>query len=203
MIKRIVLLGLILNSTLLLAKIDNSNCNSANQLEKQVDALMHVTSSLQNDGACANPEKLKGVCDHLSEKTPANEDSQLEYVYEEKIYEASCVKMTDSDEVVAKKIQYMWSKLEGEYLKCNSANFSVQKGSLVKYAINLRNYHFLTNSIENWKINLNYIDPSDNKTPLDFLRDEMKRLKGTEESKFLEHYYSLMRKNGAKHRSEL
>ena len=155
-------------------------------------------------GGCARPEKLAGICVDIYQKLEAPTGSPFDYEYERKVHEAACADPSkDSDEVMQRKIQHMWVKLEKDHLKCNQANFDVRRGHVLKYAVKMRNSDFISLTAQVWKVNLNAVDESDGWTVLDYVKKEMERTKGSSIESTMRAYYSILRKAGAKHKSEL
>lgn len=93
------------------------------------------------------------------------------------IHEAACADpKTETEEVVRRKIQKMWSLYE-DHFHCSTFTFNVSAGSAMKYAAHRR-------------------------TLLDYVKDEMSRTGKVGERKY-KSYYTRLRKAGAKHRREL
>lgn len=152
---------------------------------------------------CANEAKLRGICAAVSNRDQTSTGPQkYPYRYTRKIFEASCVDMEkDSDEVIAQKVSAMWAK-HSDKLTCTDVSFDVEKGGLIKYAVNAKFDKFIYDVVS-WKVDLNKVDASDNKTVLDYVQDQMASYKGLPTEQTLKSYYDLLRKNGAKHRKEL
>ncbi|HXH76134.1 MAG TPA: hypothetical protein VNJ08_14280 [Bacteriovoracaceae bacterium] len=184
------------------AKPTPADCNNPSELDNQAGVLLAVASTLNSEG-CADATKLHGICDSVYMQFDAPKGSGYEYLFEKKIYEASCAKLTDSEAVINKKIKTMWAKLENPHLKCDQANFDVSYGSILKYGLITNNYDFLGLAIEEWGVNLNIVDKNDSRTLLDYIQKEIDRKKGSSFEGPLRDYYKRLRKYGAKHKSEL
>jgi len=196
----LVLSLLMANSLGLANPIKKEDCDT-NKIVPQTKDLAMVMNNLKT--GCADAAKLGNICGYVYIKLEAPEESPFEYLYEQRIFDAACADpVKDSEEVIQKKIQYMWDKLEDNF-KCDTANFDVAQGSILKYAVKLRNFHFLNNAISQWKVNLNKVD-NDGKTLMDYLSKEIERTKQSPElSGTLITYYEIARKAGAKHSREL
>ena len=131
-------------------------------------------------------------------KDDQNPDKQL---YERKISEAACINTNDSEQVKHEKIRNAWSTYEDD-LKCNNTQFEVTDGHLLKYAVTTSFDNFIEDVIK-WKVNLNKVDVSDNRTVLDYIKYQMERNKGNALEARYKHYYDKLKKAGAKHKSEL
>jgi hypothetical protein len=154
-------------------------------------------------GACPNPKKLKNICMYVDGKQEDSESLKgYSFVYQKRLLEAACVDVEkDSEEVVADKVRKMWKQFEPQ-LVCNSLKFDVMNGSIVKYA-SIVMFDAFIHDIARWKVDLNKVDAADGMTALDYLRDNLEKTKGTDTHRKLTNYYDILRRAGAKHRSEL
>ncbi len=117
--------------------------------------------------------------------------------------EAACVDSeNDSVEVRNEKIGRMWKAFENKELVCNSLQFDVPNGNIIKYAA-MMNFDTFIRDVIRWNVNLNKVDAFDGRTLLDYLSFHIERTKGGEIEKKLKYYYGILRKAGAKHKSEL
>lgn len=168
---------------------------------KLVAAVMKQ-SKAEESGNCPDKKKFKNLCMMVSSQATDDEDSKIKYKYRRKILEGSCVNLSsDSAQIRNEKVQKAWSKLENE-LVCNNLQFDVQNGNIIKYAV-LSNFDAFINDVVDWKVNLNKVDETDQRTVLDYIKFQIERTKGTETAKKLKNYYDQLRKAGAKHKSEL
>lgn len=155
-------------------------------------------------GECPNASKITSLCSEVSfrEKDPNPLSKKYKYLYQRKILEASCAEVgKDSEAEVAKKVATMWKKFESE-LHCSNTQFDVSKGSLIKFAV-AQSFDTFIYDVTDWKIDLNKVDASDQRTVLDYVRDQKTRLKGTALEETMQEYYEVLREAGAKHKSEL
>lgn len=151
---------------------------------------------------CPNKEKLKNICMMIGNRMKdPNPTEEIKYRYQRSLIEASCAKANDSREVKEKKIRTMWIKLQDELI-CNSVQFDVLDGSVLKYAV-IKNFEDFLNDAANMKLDLNKIDKSDGRTVLDYLKYQIERNKGNELENMYQRYYDKLSKAGAKHKSEL
>jgi hypothetical protein len=174
------------------------NCD--NSAEKN---LRPVIAAIQASVTCPDPEKLTNICSSISsfdkDPTPRGEYS---YMYQRKIYDAACVDFDkDSEAQIKAKIQKMWSSSDHK-LKCHNLQFDVIDGNILKFAVRKRFKEFLEDAVF-WKVNLNRVDESDQRTVLDYVRDELSRTTNPSTRSTLEAYYTILRGGGAKHKSEL
>ena len=156
-----------------------------------------------NDKDCPYRPDISDLCTDVGQCLPDKDKiSDYIYAYERVIYESSCVNLsTDSEDEIKMKVQDMWVKYAGEFI-CTSPQFNVPKGNIIKLAVRKGFTDFIKDVVY-WGVDLNIVDKSDNRTVLDYLRDELKANKGNPTEPQLKSYYDLLRKAGAKHKSEL
>lgn len=158
----------------------------------------------QTEFKCNEPIAMGALCSSVSDRRQdTREDSPYEYEFEERINKLACVDITkDSPEIINKKIHNWWVKNEKDIV-CNETSFNVIKGNILKLAAYRSFSEFLDKAVYDWKIPLNTIDESDGLTTLDYIKDEIAKSKDQPNEKALKSYYELLRKAGAKHKSEL
>lgn len=177
-------------------------CETTGQIGKQVAFAAELNRKISG-GPCPDPSKLLGICGDISRQSQADPEGPYEYDYEQKIYEAACADPEKPEDI--KKIQTMWMKLD-KNLKCQSAgDFIVGEGSVLKYAVRMQTYDLLDRAASIWKVNLNVIDGSGkhNGTLLDYVQYEINEQQGKTQEMALRTYYNILRRSGAKHKSEL
>ena len=156
---------------------------------------------------CPDLERLTNICTNLSgfTKDPAPR-GDYSYMYQRKIYDAACVDLQkDSEALMKRKIQEMWRIDERQprpRMTCNNLQFDVASGNILKFAVSTRFQEFLEDA-EYWGVNLNRVDASDQRTVLDYVKDELDRPTNPINRSTLQVYYEILREGGAKHRSEL
>jgi hypothetical protein len=152
-------------------------------------------------------ERLTNICSSISafDKDPAPR-GDYSYMYQRKIYDAACVDLQkDSEALMKRKIQEMWRIDERQprpRMTCNNLQFDVAAGNILKFAVSTRFQEFLEDA-EYWGVNLNRVDASDQRTVLDYLKDELDRTSHPSTRSTLQVYYNTLRRAGAKHRAEL
>lgn len=160
---------------------------------------MMTAAQMAAEDSCVNEVKLRGICAAVANK---EESADGKYRYQKKILEAACVDSAkDSEQVIANKVSNLWNKHQDKF-KCVSSAFDVENGNILKFAATIKFDQFLYDMVT-WKVDLNKIDPADNRTTLDYIKDQIKAYKGTYAEDTLKSYYELLRNAGAKHRSEL
>lgn len=155
------------------------------------------------DQPCTNEVKLRGICGtvaNMDEKSDPS--SKLRFRYQEKLLEAACADIVkDSEETVSRKISVLWDRNQDK-LKCVSSAFDVENGNILKFAVRLKFDDFLYDMVK-WKVDLNKIDPADDRTVLDYIKYQIDTQKGTSSESTLKSYYDFLRKAGAKHSNEI
>jgi hypothetical protein len=87
-------------------------------------------------------------------------------------------------------------------MRCNSMDFNVPNGSLLKFAVSRNSDRFL-GDVLNWGLALNHIDPANGRTVLDYIQGEIARNRQAAVQRTLRRYYQMLRERGAMHRREM
>jgi hypothetical protein len=164
-----------------------------------------AAASAQPQGPCPNAEKLDQFCSSVGGIEPDDEVTsgpKYRYYYQRQVFEAACVAPDDAAEVRNRKIAQMWKRFENKELVCNILQFDVPNGRVLKFAVARLVDPFLRDVIR-WQIDLNKVDPTDNRTILDYVQAHGERAKGGALERKYRHYYEILRQAGAKHRHEL
>lgn len=168
---------------------------------KKLKPMMELAMKAAEEPSCPNAKKVRNICMLIDTRSEDKDQSKYKFRYQRQIYEAACVSDKDSKEERSSKIQKMWSKFEND-LNCNSTQFDVMNGNILKFAATTLFDDFILDAIE-WKVNLNKIDEFDGRTILDYLQHHMNMKKGSHTEKYYKNYYKILREAGAKHKSEL
>jgi hypothetical protein len=150
---------------------------------------------------------MRTLCDEVRGRYPDEEEtSKYNYLFQSTLERMACVEKTDSEEVIVKKVQAFWNKYFNE-CKCFKDDFVMIGGNVLKYAAQNTFEEFFYEIFTRYKLNLNFIDPADGKTLLDFVDQEYKRIKqigpDLQKTKVLKTLFDLLRTNGALYASEL
>lgn len=153
---------------------------------------------------CPNSEGLESICRHVSELTLENENTKFKYHYQTLMHESACVSPSDGSAAIALKMQTLWDAHLKNFT-CANSGFNVTNGNLVKYAIFSASDSFVYDVSRKWKLDLNRVDPSDNRTALDYAYDELasETAKGSTLATKIQSYIKLLEANGAKRRANL
>lgn len=149
-------------------------------------------------------DRLDGLCGDVYSRTEDRSNPALwAYSYERRIYDAAGVDFQkDTPQVARKRIQTLWLRHQ-DLFKCDAMNFQVQRGSILKYAVEIRTYPLILNAIRSWQLDLNIIDESDRATVLDFVETKIVESQGTDSYDVLVSNWRLLRRAGAKRCDEL
>lgn len=124
------------------------------------------------------------------------------------MWKISCAKDgVDDLQTARKKIQCMWNKYRTS-IACDFPGLSVPKGNIVKSSLEINFSVFLYDAVKDYKLDMNFKDPVDNRTILDFIKDQIAYIKKSPVDMSMkineyEHLYKLLKDNGAKHGKDL
>ncbi len=166
-----------------------------------VKDLQQVSSRMNVE--CPTPVNVANLCMAVGEKySERNPSLGTKYAYQNQIYRASCVEAGDSEDIIRAKVQHFWNRFHSE-LSCSPLGFSVRNGHLLKLAVERNSEDFVEEAILDWKVSLNHVDQTDQRTVLDYIDAEVKKASGTTRERILKRYFDLFRENGAKFKREL
>lgn len=164
--------------------------------------------------SCDCPEPTQtmysAVCHSIYERQAAQiSGPAISYGYQEKLWQMSCAKVgIDKLEIARIKIQIMWNKYREKFRCYNYPTMVSSEKNIMKFTMDSGLSAMLTESVKRYKLNMNFLDPGDHKTVLDFLYDREKDILNSppiDESRAAEYkqVYELLKANGAKHALEL
>lgn len=154
---------------------------------------------------CPDIRPLDGLCSSVGTHEAAkNPVGRYRHAYQEDFIKAACVDLDrDDNDTIVRKISSMLAKFEDEKeFKCSNGQFDIPNGNILKFAVSKRFDTFIGDAIR-WKVNLNKVDPVDNRTILDYVQSQINQHRGNGSEAGLHYYYDRLRRAGAKHRSEL
>lgn len=199
----IFLLILVITSSLHAKKVKEEPCETSGDVTSHATGMLKVMSRLPANDGCADKAKLEKICLDVLSKSSAPDESPFQYSYEMKLHAAACANPEiENEEAVNRKIRAMWKRLENDLI-CNTTDFDVPRGSILKYAVKMRAFDLVSQAAESWKVNLNRVDEADGRTLLDYVRSEIEKNKGTNLEPVLKGYYKVLQRSGAKHKAEL
>lgn len=164
---------------------------------KKTDALPKSSPILMTKREVIN------FCGCIGTKLPSKDPGGFyEYDYQKLMYQSAGIDLEEiTEEEINEKLREWW-ELNKRILLCDSLQFPQPNGSVLKYASTSNTWTFIDEAITAG-FDLNMVDKSDNRTLLDYVKDELKKRKGTVLENELLMTYNKLRKAGAKYRSEL
>lgn len=175
----------------------------ASEIPSVIISSISATVASKAVATCPDPKKLRGLCMFVdSKEKDTNPQGRFVWKYQRKILEAACADpKKDSEEEIGRKISKLWKDNEATLI-CNNTKFDVPNGSIIKFAVNLKFDEFMID-MARWKVNFNKVDETDGSTVLDYVQSQIVSNKGLPTEHQLKDYYMMLRKAGAKHKSEL
>jgi uncharacterized protein involved in high-affinity Fe2+ transport len=201
------ILGTLIFASVASAQASEKECKKETPLEKNLSELKEVTEKVEE---CPTPTKHQymRVCRNIYEKDPYEGSDSFSYEYQEALWEMSCAKPNESLEVAKEKIQTMWTK-NRENFRCYNYTDSVANGkNIAKFSVDSGFTVFISEAVKKYKLDMNFKDPDDNKTILDFIDDQVTIISNTtpvNEAKIIEYrrLYKMLETGGAKRAKDL
>ena len=183
------------------------NCNSSSNLESNLKDIQKVTLSSQE---CPAPstQQFEQICDQVYTKKEASDDSELSFRYQETLWKMACAKDGEENlEEARKKVQQMWNKYRTSF-SCDYPGVKVPRGNITKLSLDTGFSIFILDAVKNYKLDMNFQDPRDGKTIVDYLKEEIDLYKKSavdvsSKIKEYENLYTLLKDHGAKHSKDL
>jgi hypothetical protein len=129
-------------------------------------------NTLQTD-TCPRPtdSKMRELCGTiiLNEKLNSEDEDYYSYTWEKELWLMSCADpMVDSPDSAKAKIQRMWNKYKTCFV-CESNQ------NILKYATNKSKTEFINLLAWEYKLDINFIDPDDNRNVYDYFNEYYKQ----------------------------
>lgn len=155
-------------------------------------------------------EQFAGACHTIYEKQMmANPKPGVSYGYQDSIWEMSCaIPGVDNIETAKPKIQKMWNKYRENFRCYGYPNYNSGDKNIAKFSLDTGFTTFLNEAVKRYNLDMNFIDPGDGKTVLDFIKEREEFVRNLPPVDYVRaeeynRFYNLLRLNGAKHRWEL
>ena len=151
---------------------------------------------------------LETLCKDIYERKPSSEESELAFKYQQALWRMSCAKEgVDDMETARKKIQCMWNKNRKSF-SCDYPGMTVPGGNITMFSLEANFPEFLRDAVKDYKLDMNFKDPKDDRTILDFVRDKIIQMKNapvdmTPKIQEYERLYKMLQENGTKHGKDL
>lgn len=134
---------------------------------------------LDNDCPPPKEKDYKMLCSDVASKALAAKNEYYYYSYEKRILELSCVNIeVDDEETIKRKVQLFWNKYKNK-CKCDSVTFNIPNVNILKFAITKNTMDFIEVLVLNYELDINFTDPEDMKNLLDYMNDEIEKMKTT------------------------
>lgn len=197
-------------------RLDSTHFTTIDKTGKEIGPIKVVQKQERSNTNCNCPPPTKDdfaeLCIAINESEAAEigpgVDYKFSHKYQEVLWRISCADpQKDSLAVARIKIQCMWNKYRTQF-RCRDVNATIPEGNVAKYSIDCGRTTFLTEAIKRYQLDMNFIDPADGETLMDFLQKQRKRFLEeipTINSQVREYnrYYHLFKKSGAKHAKQL
>jgi len=161
---------------------------------------------------CPEPtaQMYSNMCHSIYERQNSqNPGPGISYKYQELLWKISCAKIgIDKLPEARIKIQCMWSNYR-EKIRCyNYPTLISSEKNVMKFSLDTGFTALISEAVKRYKLDMNFIDPSDKKTILDFIEETEKEIRNsppidTSRADEYQSMYQLLRTNGAKHSREL
>jgi hypothetical protein len=148
------------------------DCQSSSNFEVNLNELETVAAVVDE---CPAPEKVNyaKICSYVKDKKKASTDSELTFLFEQELLKMSCaVEGKDSPEMIKKKTNIMWNKYRTQF-SCDSLGFNVSNGNVLKFGMSFNFPDFIYILVDNFDFDLDFKDPADNKTVIEYLTEEI------------------------------
>ena len=165
--------------------------------------------NITNQEKCPKPteDMFLTVCNSINASKLATDEANFSYKYQEDLWEMSCAKVgKDTPEQAKQKIQIMWNTYRTEFKCPGGVTDSIRNGNVTKYAMDNQFSTFVVYIIKKYELDMNFIDPKDGKTLLDFVEEELATLRKanyTDKADDYQRVYDLLIKTGAKRAKDL
>jgi hypothetical protein len=183
-----------------------ADCEKSSKFDKNLSELETVAEIAEE---CPAPTRnqFTRVCNSIYERKKAPEGSKFGDKYQEDLWEISCADPTkDSPELANSKIQKMWNNHREDFRCYGYTGVTVADSNVAKFSADTGFPAFLIVAVKKYKLDMNFKDPADGQTLMDFLQENINRYKGTAYTGKTEEYeklYKMMAQAGAKHSKDL
>lgn len=183
------------------------DCQTSANLEEISNVLDKVDDD-SDDCPTPNANQFASVCNAIYDRVEAVGDNQLSYKYQEDLWTMSCADPSkDTIDDAKLKVQKMWNA-NREQFKCRSVNATLTEGNVTKFSIDTGFSGFIVEAVKKYKLDMNFKDPADGKTLLDFVQEQKNRFEREQpiDQPRVDEYariYKLLESNGAKHSKDL
>ncbi|RYG89559.1 MAG: hypothetical protein EON59_01415 [Alphaproteobacteria bacterium] len=142
--------------------------------------------------------QLRGICSFVYDRARQPAGSVYYYSFQKMMADAAGAQPDDDVDARRIRVRYLW--LDNQHaFRCTAQNFNLSNGNLLKYSVRSRSFEFIVAAIEDWHLELNFIDLADHRTILDYVAREAEANDGNSDSATINSYLDALREVGAKH----
>lgn len=124
------------------------------------------------------------------------------YMFEVMLRRAAGVGDADDPATVQTKMQRWWLA-NRTALGCSQLGFSIRNGNVAKLAYERNSNAVINDMLRRWKLDMNFIDPADGKSVLDYVEAGLAGAKGSELEAMWQRHRDLLVRSGARRGAEL
>ena len=155
-------------------------------------------------------DNFTDICLDLYRRVESNNPGgNFIYTYQEKLWKISCaIPREESLETARLKIQLMWNQSKANF-RCDGFPDSVFSGAnITKFSADTGFTALIIELVRKYQLDMNFIDPKDKKTPLDFFKNQEELIRknppvNTDKADEYQRIYKILKTNGAKHSWEI
>lgn len=169
------------NSYLVLGIVIDANEETSEILTcfKKIKFPLSVFNEVTENAVIAPTEfDCKALCGDIGSRTkaPQEEIEYYQFYYEKRLWELAGVNSkVDSEAEIIRKVGILWKKYKKRF-KCDSLEFGVQNGNILKFAISMNMFQVVELLGSAYSLDINFTDPADNMNLLEYLNSEVSRL---------------------------
>lgn len=124
------------------------------------------------------------------------------YAHEVILRSAAGVTAGDTPNQAMAKLQRFWIENRAN-LKCSLLGISIRNGNVAKLAFERGSNIVIANFLRRWNLDMNFIDPADGKTVLDYVEAQLAESRGEPIEGVMQRNRDLLIRFGAKRANEL
>jgi hypothetical protein len=162
MLRRIILSGLVISAHAF-AGPQTLDCQTSGSLDENLKQISEAVES------CPTPsdEELGKLCKQITQRHMIPDAEGFNYFKYHDTFETLACAKGKSEAEIRTRVQAMWSQ-NVKRIKCSLGGYNLHQHNFVKYAISMPFNEFISDLVETYQVDLNFKDPVDNKTPLEF-----------------------------------
>lgn len=124
------------------------------------------------------------------------------YAYEVILTSAAGATASDTPQQTKTKLQRYWLDNRADF-GCSQLGFSIRRGNVAKLAFERASKVVIADFLRRWNLDMNFIDPADGKTVLDYVEGQLAESRGEPIEGLVQRNFDLLVRSGAKRAAEL